>query len=223
MKEIDFIPDWYRNGQEKRRSYRMQYVAVGCVFAGMVLWSFITGYSVSKANAQTERMLESMTVSAHAQGQYEQLQSSLKELQDKGAILAKLDTKVSISSILAEISFLVDENIVLRKLELNSESFGDGPVRAKMSTVTLGHRSGSVKEAIAEKPVRLKVVRAGTASDAADVARLISKLEDSPYFHHVIPGAMKNKEVSKQTVTELRISCYLANYVQKKGKPDATS
>jgi hypothetical protein len=36
MKEIDFLPEWYRDGKRRESHYRTQYLAIGCLFAVMV-------------------------------------------------------------------------------------------------------------------------------------------------------------------------------------------
>jgi hypothetical protein len=35
MKEIDFLPEWYKNGRRRRMRYRTQYAVLGCIFVVM--------------------------------------------------------------------------------------------------------------------------------------------------------------------------------------------
>jgi len=76
--------------------------------------------------------------------------------------------------------------------------------------------------------VRFKVVIAGVAADASNVAALICKLEDSPYFFQVVLSFSRSAEVKAEgtpptsggtpdvganiAVSEFEIRCYLANY-----------
>ena len=80
--------------------------------------------------------------------------------------------------------------------------------------------------------VRFKVEISGIAADAGDVAELICKLEDSPYFCQVYPSFSRNSRIKAGTVpwlgsdssytaddsyqiSEFEIGCYLANYRQE--------
>jgi len=56
MKEIDFLPEWYKSGRRRQVSYRTQYIALGGVFVVMMVWSLITTHSISKARAQYAQM-----------------------------------------------------------------------------------------------------------------------------------------------------------------------
>ena len=63
MNEINFIPDWYSRGRSRRRSYRAQYIVLGCVFGFCALWSFVSGRILSNAKAQVDRQAQSAAVS----------------------------------------------------------------------------------------------------------------------------------------------------------------
>ena len=88
--------------------------------------------------------------------------------------------------------------------------------------------------------VRFKVTIAGVGADASDVAALVSRLEESPYFRQVVlsfsrnikvgnPSVMSLRDVDvlkspleteggdvvtggKLQVSEFQINCYLGNY-----------
>jgi len=60
-------------------------------------------------------------------------------------------------------------------------------------------------------------VISGVAAGAGDIAELIGKLEESPYFCLVSPSFSQNRKMKVGTgenfqVSEFEISCYLANY-----------
>ena len=81
-------------------------------------------------------------------------------------------------------------------------------------------RSKAGAETVFFGDVRFKVVFRGIAAQAGDVAGLICKLEDSPYFFHVIPSFSRNRQLGAKgsdsaggyQVSEFEIGCYLANY-----------
>ena len=213
MKEIDFIPQWYRDRQKQRVGYHTQYVVIIGIFAGIVLWSFATCYSVSKAKAQINRIQVSLAENADLTARCNQLTTTLNQLRDKAQILDKLDHKTSIANVIGELSFLVPENVILSKIDIGLERFNEGTVSANKSNVRLLRRSVDAAGAMPARDSRFKVVVAGIAAGVEDVAGLISRLENSSYFCQVVPGFSRDVKVKGFIVTEFEISCYLANYV----------
>jgi len=188
MKEIDFLPEWYKSGRRRQVSYRTQYIAIGGVFVVMVVWSFITTHSISQAKAQYAQM-------ATNQAQAEKVSAKLAEIDNKMSLLRKsaqsieeVDSRIDVAGVLAELSYLIDEKIVLRKAEFIAEKFlhEDDVKSSPAAVVRAVQASLSYKKELPLGKVRFKVVIAGVAVDASDVATLMCKLEDSPYFCQVV-------------------------------------
>jgi hypothetical protein len=160
----------------------------------------------------------------------------VKRFQKKVNILAEIDSRIDVASVLAEMSFLIDEKIVLNKVELKAERFGDGRKASPKSISAVRVAQGRLDSKAAPLPgsCRFKVVINGVASDSSNVGDLICRLEDSPYFCQVYPsysrnknvtaaGAVVSRPVSKKgagragenyQVSEFEIVCYLANYLE---------
>jgi len=242
MKEIDFLPEWYKSGQRRQVSYRTQYIALGGVLIVMVVWNFIATHSISKVRAQFAQMATRQTQAEGLSVKLAELKSELRGLQEKAESIEEIDSKIDVAGVLAEMSFLIDEkivlSIVLSKVAFIAEKFED------RRQAELSPRAGTVVRAVRTKlsekrnlplgDVRFRVVINGVAADASDVASLICKLEDSPYFCQVVPSfsrtakinvrsnpslSSKTKNVNsgreaggKIQVSEFEISCYLANY-----------
>jgi len=214
MNEINFIPDWYSRSKSRRRSYRTQYIVLGCVFGICAMWSFVSGLALSNARAEADRQSNAADVSnAAVISEYDQIQSAISKLARKEQVLSKLDNKIDVAALLAEISFLLDDNIVLSKIELQPESFSGKSKSTNSMAVNIGMVSVNTK--FSQEPVCCKIVLKGVAETAGDVASLISKLESSLYLRNVVPGVMKNKEMKDHTATEFEISSYLANYIEQ--------
>ena len=241
MKEIDFLPEWYKSGQRRQVSYRTQYIALGGVLVVMVVWNFIATHSISKVRAQFAQM---STKQAEAEGlsvKLAGLKSELRGLQEKAESIEDIDSKIDVAGVLAEMSFLIDEKIVLSKVAFIAEKFED------RRQAEISPRAGTVVRAVRTKlgkkrelplgDVRFRVVISGVAADASHVAALICRLEDSPYFCQVVPSfsrtavinaagnpsfrsrtkSLNTKGSVQETggniqVSEFEISCYLANY-----------
>lgn len=224
MKEIDFLPTWYRSDRRRQISYRTQYASLVGIFVVMMVWNFIATHSLSKAATELAQAKLKSASSESASQEFAKIKGEVAYLQEKARAIEEIDSKIDVADVLAEISFLVDKKIVLSKVEFIAEKFS-GKQRGKPNSsfavrVVGGNFSG--KEAPPLGDVRFKVVINGVASDASDVAALICKLEDSPYFCQVIPLFSRNKEMKtpakiageKFQVSEFEISCNLANYRQ---------
>jgi hypothetical protein len=225
MKEIDFLPAWYKSSKRKQISYRTQYAGIGGIFLAMVIWSFIAAHSLSKAAAELAQAgLKSAGVEYTAQ-EIAAIKAEASHLREKARTIEKIDSRIDVANVLAEISYLVDRRIALSKVEFIAEKFGDDNEGKPNSgtTVKAAADKFSDKESLPVGDVRFKVLINGIASDANDVATLICKLEDSLYFCQVLPLFMRSKEMKaaanteggKFQVSEFEISCNLANYRQE--------
>jgi len=223
MKEIDFLPEWYKSGRRRQISYRTQYVALAGIFIVAVVWNSITVYSISKAKAGLTQMAPKQAQAQRVTREFAKIKNEMAQLQKKANILGEIDSRINIASVLAEMSFLIDERIVLSKVEFKAEKF-----EGKQGGRTSGYSGSAVRVAgnfagrktVPLGDVRFKVVINGVASDASDVAGLICKLEESPYFCLVYPSFSRNGKIKVRKgpggqdldVTEFEIGCYLANY-----------
>jgi Tfp pilus assembly protein PilN len=214
MKEIDFLPSWYKADRKRQIGRRNQYIILGAVFALMMIWNFVTVSSVSTANAQVELLAEKFQDAEKVSEQYSSLQKEIDQLNLRTDIVKITDSNIDVAATLAEISYLLGDRIVLHSIAFKSESNAGG-----------NWLKSNPKSKTKEKPSqnRFRVSINGIASDAASVAELIVRLENSPYFTQVIPSYSRNKQVSENTsrasqqyqVSEFEISCYLANYKEK--------
>ncbi|MFZ2149342.1 MAG: hypothetical protein WAV28_19190 [Sedimentisphaerales bacterium] len=238
MKEIDFLPEWYKSGRRRQVSYRAQYIALGGLFVVMVVWNFIATHSISKVRAQCAQMASRQAEAEGLSAKFAELKSELRGLQEKVESIEEIDSKIDVASVLGEMSFLIDKRIVLNKVTFDAEKIEDK--RQAEPSPHAGAVVRAVQTRLDEKrklplgDVRFKVVIDGVAADASDVASLICKLEDSQYFCRVVPSFSRTAEINvtsnpslrsrtknvnsgreaggKIQVSEFEISCYLANY-----------
>ena len=188
MKEIDFLPEWYKSGRRRQVSYRTQYIAIGGVFVVMVVWSFIATHSISQAKARYAQMATNQAQAEKVSAELAELENEMRVLRKKAGLIEEIDSRIDVAGVLAEMSFLIDEKVVLRKVEFIAEKFMDEQdVKSSPAAVVRAVQAnlGNKKE-LPLGNVRFKVVIAGVAADASDVATLMCKLEDSPYFRQVV-------------------------------------
>jgi len=225
MKEIDFLPEWYKSGKRRQVSYRTQYIAISSVFVVMMVWSFIATRSVSKARAQIAHMATEQTHANMVSAEYAGLEDEIRVLRKKADIIEEIDSKIDVASVLAEISFLIDESIVLKKLEFIAEKFKNKPESNKSpgvgTVVRVVKSSPSNKKELPLGNVRFKVIIGGIAADTNDVAALMCKLEDSPYFCQVVLSYSRgNDEVEIVKASSPRNGANVVQGVEKQNNLD---
>ena len=188
MKEIDFLPEWYKSGRRRQVSYRTQYIAIGGVFVVMVVWSFIATHSISQARARYAQMATNQAQAEKVSAKAAELENEMSLLRKNAESIGEIDSRIDVAGVLAEMSFLIDEKIVLRKAEFVAEKFQDEQdvKTSPAGVVRVVQANLSNKKELPLGNVRFKVVIAGVAADASDVATLMCKLEDSPYFCQVV-------------------------------------
>ena len=221
MKEIDFLPEWYKSGRKREISFRTQVIGLGGVLIIMVVWNFVTAHSISKARVIIEQNKPMQAQAESVSLEFEKMKSEMAKWQKKLKSMEEMDSKIDIPGVLAEMSYLIDDNIVLSKVDFDAERFDAGQQsnsstqNANVVRVAGGRLLGKDKLPLGD--VRFKILIRGVAADAGDIADLICKLEESPYFCLVYPSFSRNKKIKAGPekdlpVSEFEISCYLANY-----------
>ena len=223
MKEIDFLPEWYKSGRQRQIGYRAQVLGMGGVLLIMIVWNFVTTHSISKAGAEVQQRKAVQAEAEAVSREFTGIKSEVADLKKQVRFMEKMDSKIDVASVLAEMSYLINDNIVLDKVEFDAEKFVDAQ-RQKASgrtntTARSAGRNVAGKGELSLGDVRFKVVISGVATNTGDIAELIRKLEESPYFCLVDPSFSRNRNMKVGTgknfqVSEFEISCYLANYRQ---------
>jgi Tfp pilus assembly protein PilN len=208
MKEIDFLPCWYKTGQKRQVNRRTQCIVLSGVFVLMMVWSLASTRSISNVKAEIAQAALQCEQAKKTSAEMIKMSKELKNLQEKIQSVEKVDSKIDIPSVLGEISSLVDEMIVLSKVEFAAEKFAqdreEGLSSSSGAIVRIAQNQLGGKKNLLVGHVRFKVTIAGVAADAGDVAALISRLEQSPYFRQVVLSFSRNVEVRNQGATSLR-------------------
>ena len=190
MKEIDFLPEWYKSGKRRQVSYRTQYIALTGVFMVMIMWSFITTHMISKAEAQNAQMATEQAQAKKVSAKMAELENEMRLARNNAESIEEIDSRIDVASVLAELSYLIHESIVLKKVELIAEQFVEEEKVASVpnagAVVRVVRDNLNKKKNLPLGNVRFQVIIAGVAADARDVATLMCKLEDSPYFRQVV-------------------------------------
>jgi len=208
MKEIDFLPEWYKSGRRRQLSYRTQYIALAGVVVVMVVWNFVATHSISQAGVQFAHRAAEQAQAESVSSKLSEFEGQLRRLQKKAESIAQIDSRIDVADVLAEMSFLIDEKVILSKVEFIAEKYA-GKQDAKPSP-----RTGAVVRVVRAKLIekreqplgdlRFKVLIAGVAADASDVMALIRKFEDSRYFCQVVLSFSRDAHVDVQSEPAVR-------------------
>ncbi|MHC4120020.1 MAG: PilN domain-containing protein [Planctomycetota bacterium] len=239
MKDIDFLPEWYKSGIRREVGYRTQYIVLSAVFIGLAIWCLATTRAISTARGELADMSEIHAKAKSASDRVAEIESELKSLKKKLESTEEIDSRINVADVLGEMSFLIEEGIVLDKVEFIAEKFPDEPQNKSSSRSGAVVRAARVKNGRKQQlplgNVRFKVTMAGVAASTRDVAVLVGKLEESPYFSQVVPstrsaevqtadagrraaktaseaGGGTSSVLTTLQVSKFAINCYLANY-----------
>lgn len=237
MKEIDFLPEWYKEGKRRRVRTRWQCIALSVVFLAMIAYNTIAGHRITAATAALDRLDEQRTQAESVMHEYEVLNKELSEYQAEIQSLERMDSRIEPAAVLAEISHIIGPHIVLSRLEFIAdpvEAPEKGSKRSR-SSVRAASTKRSGKEQGPLGDVRFRVVLAGVAASPEKVGELVCRLEASSFFRNVYSSGFRNSNIevpvarvpevtgtkskkpaaeARETlqVSEFEITCYLANY-----------
>jgi hypothetical protein len=234
VKELDFLPEWYKHDQRRQMHVRHQYGALVLVFLVMMTFNVTAIHRAGKASAEGTR-LENQRVGAETVVQeFDTLTKRLNDLKTRADLVEQVDSRIDIAAILAELSHLMGDSIVLRKVEIQAEPFrraGDQEP-SKSSAVRLVDRPATSEKEMPLGRVKFRIVLTGVAAHTADVPDLVCRLDGSSYFQRVHlgfcgttrgqagtrsappapEGGTTVKTPSASDVTDFEIACTLANY-----------
>lgn len=238
MREIDFLPEWYKEGKRQRVHMRRQYVALTVVFLTMLTYNLAGEHRISRASAALSRLEDRRAQAEEVMSEFNRISRALGQHRAKADAVGQVDSRIDLAAVLAEISHLVNERVILSKVEFISEPVAQADKTKPGASGSAVRAAGKPSSSGPEAPlgeVRFRIVLAGVAVEPSDVGTLVCKLDESPYFKRVIPsysrpgkinvsprttGEPAEKQMNpnaskvKDTfqVTEFEITCYLANY-----------
>lgn len=216
MKEIDFIPEWYKANRKRRQRYIRQYTLIGTLFALMVIWSFIVGGHIRTVRAEVTEIETAMQKGKQWVEEAATLEQDVALMRMKTTLLEDITPRTAVSAIIGELSYLIQKDIVLTELSMVNE-----PIQKEQPTdvvttaavVQVGTQSdASGKPSVIGRPSRVRVLLSGIAAAQSDAAGLIARLENSDYFDEVSLVFSRPKKLKENTVTEFKIRCYVADY-----------
>lgn len=216
MKEIDFIPEWYKAGRSRKRRYVHQCTWMGVLFMVMVTWSFIMGRHVEYVRAEVDSIQGVLEQGQVRVEQSLELERQVADIKEKLQMLSSVAPRTPVSALIGEVSYLAGGNVILNRLLFENEPLPENRPQGTMPSTAVVQTAGSEKKdkasSMPNAVSRMKVVMTGIAAMPSDAAALISALEQTDYFEQVAPVFTRAKKVKDLNVTEFEIRCYVADY-----------
>ena len=236
MKELDFLPDWYKRDRRHQSNVRRQCVALGIIFLVMMTFNLTATHRANRVAADLSRMEDRRILAETITYEFNETTKALNTLKARANLIEQLDSRIEVSAVLAEVSHLIDDTVVLRKVELLAEPFPKADEKEQKRSVA--PRAAGKKESSGETlpagHTRFLMPLSGIAASPADAVNLVRRLEESSYFRRVqpsysnakLPIAAKSpggaadrgtaaKPQASLDVTEFEMACYVANYKER--------
>lgn len=214
MNNLDFIPDWYRADQRRKRRYHRMYALLGLLLLVLVGLNVVIGRHVSRVSAEVATVQAVIDAARQRVDEAAGLQNEIMEIDRKTAELKAVAPRTRTSAVMAELSHITADNIVLSKLQFRTEPVDKGAVKQTQASgaVVRTEQAAAQTQQPMPEPVRTKVILNGIAAMPSDAASMIYRLEQSAYFEQVVPVYTRAKKIKDRSVTEFEIQCYVADY-----------
>jgi hypothetical protein len=213
--ELDFIPTWYHENRRRRNWYVRRYLAIAVITGLWILANLFSGSVLSKAYADLQGLRQTYEKGLQTIFQARRLQEEISVLSRQSRAVSQLRPRTAATPVLAELSRCIGERAVLTELSLSQVPLESvWGASAKTGTSVQVKLTGSPKtDWLKESDTVTRIRLAGFALNGAEVAALISRLEESEYFTQVVPIYSKNETRFGTTAAGFEIHCLLADFV----------
>jgi hypothetical protein len=234
VKDIDFLPEWYKEGYRRRVHMRRQYAVLVGIVCAMISYNLIATHRIDAIAGTIDSLDNQRHVAEQIIHEYDTLNRQLSVRQAKVDLIGQVDSKFNLGAVLAELSHIISGRVALSRIEFTSEAVS-GAIKEQSPVGSAVRPAGGVSgsgKSVLLGDVCLRIVLAGVAANPADVGTLACRLEESPYFTQVHPSLSRSSKIEVPTssptptgqakeafqVSEFEITCYLANYEDVEGK-----
>ncbi len=232
MRELEFLPEWYKEGRRRQSHMRRQYVALAVTFLVMMTFNLTAAHRARTGAAELAHFEGQRMRAEGIVHEFSVVAKELNELKVKADLMERMDSKIDVAAVLAEMSCLIAEPVVLSRVEFIAEPFSRPPGEEKGSAVRTAGTTGASEARLPLGRTGFRIILAGVAAHPSHVADLVCRLDESSYFQRVYPSfsrttriqiagatagrpqadAATRKDSAALEVTEFEITCRLANY-----------
>jgi Tfp pilus assembly protein PilN len=204
MREIDFIPSWYRASRRRKRDLVIRAVFLSVLAVEMILVSVGSYIQRAAAREDLAELETSFAGQAEVITSLSQLVLRLEELRDKRQLLSDVTGGAPVHGVLAELSHLMPEATALTRVGLSQSRRIGAAGRQKEGD------AGKVAAQPDDDEGTLEIT--GWAASDVHVGSLMTNLARSPLFGDVRLRYSKPVAVNDREVRAFQLTCELPQF-----------
>ena len=192
MKEIDFLPQWYKQSKRHQSRVQRQYAVLGVIFLMMVIWNSMALRSINEADAQLVLVQPQRAQAERIGEQFRWTQRRWDRQSQWLKQVEQLDTQLDVAAVLMELSHLIGPQIEVEDMTVVAQTVQEVATRASLSC----------------EPVVYRCSLQGTSETPEAVGQVINAMESSDRFQRVRFRYSPDPET--KTLTHYELWCDLA-------------
>jgi Tfp pilus assembly protein PilN len=211
MKEIDFLPEPYREAchRRDRRVTRIWFAVIGVCALG--LWFLAGEMRIRKAQANVDYLARQNTTVQAGLDLIKKLKTEQVDLRQKFKVIQDLGPRVNSVELLATISKFMPAQIGLKEYqltctEIDEKKEGEEPNGIGALAATVLEKSVADKKAKPKKILEIKVGVVGLARSEMDVAVLVGQLSSYKKFQDIRLEYCKAEVIQGRKATQFKIT-----------------
>lgn len=197
MRELEFLPDWYRNVLRRRAWVIAQAWGTAGLVVVLLIWACVAQFQAMWAQHEERRVAELVQKSQKDVDELRLLQHEKNTWNERGEVMAKVGLSVESTRLLQTIADAAPATITLTSFNMQTEERIQVP------------RSGAAARAMKDKTPtmdrKLKVRLTGFAPSDAEVWDLVAQLTQYPFFEDVQPTKTTESDWEGRLVKEFEI------------------
>jgi Tfp pilus assembly protein PilN len=203
MREVDFIPGWYRASRQRKRDLVIRAAFLGVLAVEMVLVSVGSYVQRAAARENLAELETSFKGQAEVITSLSQLVLRLEELREKRQLLSDVAGGAPVHGVLAELSRLMPEATALTRV---------GLVQSRRIGAAGRQQEGDAGKDAAQPDDEGTLEITGWAASDVHVGSLMTNLAESPLFSDVRLRYSKPVAVNDREVRTFQLTCELPQF-----------
>lgn len=198
MRELEFLPDWYRNVCRRRAWVIAQAWGTAGLVVVLLIWACIAQFQAMRAQNEQKHVAAQVAKSQKDVDEIRLLQLEKTTWSERGEVMAKVGLSVESTRLLQTIAESAPATIALTSFNLQTEE--------KVEVPRSGAAARAMKDRTPTMDRKLKVRLTGFAPSDAEVWDLVAKLTQYPFFEDVQPTKTTESDYEGRIVKEFEIS-----------------
>lgn len=210
MTELDFLPEWYRVCQQRRRSYFVFVWLGACLLGVMGLWLHASHSRIRQARADVQAVERDHDALKERLAKGDQLRAVRDETRRKSEITRLLTGCPDMIHVLRRLVELMPPEVALTALDVSSQVIKDEAVPPPPARA--GRSGSSVSGSVAKYERRRYALRiTGLAPFDELVANMVTRLADSDAFTNVQIVYTKDVRRHGKIMRQFELTCQLVD------------